>query len=142
MADAVPADPAIDASATQLPRYLLSSLVPLNWIPLLPVQLPNPNAAGQIISRLKLGAVLQPDGKKVVHRAVGDVLNAAAHLLLYDEEVPRDGVHITRQRRLTRWTDGSTWLWTSFRNQVGEGEGSSGLRFDQLLDPSVKAGTP
>jgi hypothetical protein len=84
--------------------------------------------------------VLQLDGKKVVHRAVGDVLNAAAHLLLYDEEVPREGVHITRQRRLTRWTDGSTWLWTSLRNQVGAGEGASGLQFDQLLDPSETTG--
>jgi len=28
--------------------------------------------------------------------------------------------------------DGSTWLWTAFRKQVGRGEGSSGLAFDQL----------
>jgi hypothetical protein len=25
-------------------------------------------------------------------------------------------------------------VWTAFRKQVGRGEGSSGLRFDQLLD--------
>lgn len=59
---------------------------------------------------------------------------------LYDEEVPREGVHITRQRRLTRWTEGSTWLWTSLRNQLGAGEGASGLQFDQLLDPSETMG--
>jgi hypothetical protein len=136
-ADAAPADPAGDAPAADLPRYLLSSQVAPNWIPLLPVQLPNPlqpaNTAGQIISRLKRGAVLQSDGTKKIHSAMGEVLNAGAQLLLYDEEVPREGVHIIRQRRLTRWTDGSTWLWTAFRNQIGRGEGSSGLQFDRLL---------
>jgi hypothetical protein len=44
-------------------------------------------------------------------------------------------VHIISQRRLARWADGSTWLWTSFRNQAGTGEGSSGLKFDQVLEP-------
>jgi hypothetical protein len=57
--------------------------------------------------------------------------------LLYDEEVPRDGVRLTRQRRMTRWTDGSTWVWTSFRNDVGRGEGSSGLQFDQVVGPTT-----
>jgi hypothetical protein len=137
--DAAPPDPSSDTTGTELPRYLLSSQVAPSWIPLLPVQLPNPsqppNTAGQILSRLKRGAVLQPDGTKQIHAAVGQILNAGAQLLLYDEELPREGVHITRQRRLTRWTDGSTWLWTSFRNQVGTGEGSSGLKFDQILEP-------
>ena len=54
---------------------------------------------------------------------------------LYDEEVPREGARITRQRRMARWTDGSTWLWTSFRNQAGQGEGSSQLTFDQVIEP-------
>jgi len=137
--DSAPLQPSPDSMGTELPRYRLSSQVPPNWIPLLPVQLPNPsqplNTAGQILSRLKRGAVLQPDGTKQVHAAVGGILNAGAQLLLYDEEVPREGVHITRQRRLARWTDGSTWLWTSFRNQAGTGEGSSGLKFDQVLEP-------
>jgi hypothetical protein len=121
------------------PQYLLASQVPRNWIPLLPVQVPNPlqpNAPGQFLSRLKRGAMLQADGSTTtVHSEVGEVLRSVANLLLYDEEVPREGIRITRQRRLARWTDGSTWLWTGFRNQAGQGEGSSALRFDQLLDP-------
>ena len=140
-ADAAPIDV---APVTNLPRYLLSSEVPPNWIPLLPVQLPNPSqqgVAGQIITRLKRGAVLQSDGTQKVHAAAGEVLNAGAQLLLYDEEVPREGVHIVRQRRLTRWTDGSTWVWTSLRNQVGTGEGSSGLKFDQVLEPGAPQST-
>ena len=124
--DAAPVDAPVDPAVADLPRYLLSTQVPPNWIPLLPVQIPNPafpNTAGQILSRLKRGAVLQPDGSGKVHTATGEVLRSLGSQLLYDEEVPREGARITRQRRLARWTDGSTWLWTSFRNQVGHGRG-------------------
>ena len=102
------------------------------------MQIPNPafpTTAGQILSRLKRGAVLQPDGSKKVHNATGEVLGSLGNQLLYDEEVPREGARITRQRRMARWTDGSTWLWTSFRNQAGQGEGSSQLTFDQVIEP-------
>jgi len=139
--DAAPADAPVVTSAT-LPRYLLSSQVPPNWIPLMPVQVPNPaqqTTAGQALSRLKRGALLQPDGTKKPNVATGDVLLSLSNLLLYDEEVPREGACITRRRRLARWTDGSTWLWTSFRNEVGQGEGASRLQFDQLLEPSGAA---
>jgi hypothetical protein len=140
-ADAAPVDLSVDPATAHLPRYLLSTQVPPNWIPLLPVQIPNPafpNTAGQILSRLKRGAVLQPDGSGKVHSAAGEVLASLGTQLLYDEEVPREGARITRQRRLARWTDGSTWLWTSYRNQVGRGEGSSQLTFDQVLEPELR----
>jgi hypothetical protein len=129
-----PASPPGDAVAADAPaRYLLSSTVPENWIALLPVQLRT--AQGQVVSRLKRGAVLQADGPPTVHRAQSQALNAAADLLLHDEDVPREGVHVTRARRMARWIDGSTWVWTAFRKQVGRGEGSSGLQFDQLRGP-------
>ena len=117
------------------PRYQLASTVPPNWIPLLPVQLADP-ANGRIVSRLRRGAVLQPDGSAKIHPALGQVLNAAQPLLLYDEEVPREGVHVTVRRRLARWIDGSTHVWTAYRRSVGRGEGSSGLRFDQAIEPT------
>ncbi|MEP6493009.1 MAG: hypothetical protein ABJF01_10055 [bacterium] len=117
------------------PRYLLSSTVPSNWIPLLPVQLDG--GAGVLVLRLKRGAMLQPDGSNIVRTGRSQALNVAASLLLYDEEVPRDGVHITRRRRAARWIDGSTWLWTAFRNETGTGEGSAGLQFDQVQDGAV-----
>jgi hypothetical protein len=111
------------------PRYLLSTTVPDNWIPLLPVQLDD---HGQLVSRLKRGAVLQPDGTNRVHQARSEALKALADSLLYDEEIPREGVHITRQFRMTLWVDGSRWVWAAFRNIVGSGEGSAGMRFDHL----------
>jgi hypothetical protein len=132
--DAASATPPAAATATgsadALVRYVLSSTVPGNWIPLLPVQ--QAAEGGKIVQRLKRGAVLQPDGSQKIHPAQGTVLNAGTELLLFDEEVPREGAHVTRGRRMARWTDGSSWVWTSFRRQVGRGEGSSGLRFDQV----------
>lgn len=124
-------------SSNDLPQYRLATSVPANWIPFLPVQVPNPSLPPQatrwILSRLKRAAMLQPDGSSIKHEATTQALSAAQDLLLYDEEVPRDGTHITRRRRISRWADGSTWLWTAFRNESGQGEGSSGLKFDQVV---------
>jgi hypothetical protein len=109
---------------------LLSTTVPKHWIPLLPVQLRAP--PDHVVSRLRRGAVLQPDGSQEIHRAEGRILNKDPHLLMFDEEVPREGVHVARHYQLARWTDGSTWVWMALRKTVGRGEGSSGLRFDSV----------
>jgi hypothetical protein len=128
-----PADSAADtggaAPGDALPRYLLSTTVPNHWIPLLPVQL---REEGKVVSRLRRGAVLQPDGSQEIHKAQGRILNKDPHLLMFDEEVPREGVHVARHYQLARWIDGSTWAWMALRKTVGRGEGSSGLRFDSV----------
>jgi hypothetical protein len=130
--DTVPPEAADEPDATPggLPRYRLASTVPPAWIPLLPVQLTA--ADGQMQSRLQRGAVLRPDGSKEVQRAQSRLLNLVPRLLLHDEEVPREGVRVTRQVQLARWTDGSTLCWLGQRTAVGRGEGSSGLRFDRI----------
>jgi hypothetical protein len=130
--------PPLDPAVADLPRYLLSTGVPRNWIPLLPVQIPNPafpGVPGQILSRLKRAGVLEPNGYGTIYAFTGEILGSLGAKLLYDEEVPREGARLTRQRRMARWTDGSTWVWTSYRNQVGLGEGSSQLKFDQVIEP-------
>ena len=119
------------------PRYLLSSTVPPNWIPLIPAQ---QIKDGKVISQLKVGAVLQPDGTNRIHPAQGQVLQSNPNLVIYDEEVPREGINVKRNRRMARWVDGTTWVWTSFNKQVGRGEGSSGLVFDQLLNAQDPGG--
>ena len=129
-----PADSASDTggsapSEANLPRYLLSTTVPKHWIPLLPVQL---REEGKVVSRLRRGAVLQPDGSHEIHRAEGQILNKDPRLLMFDEEVPREGIHVARHYQLARWIDGSTWAWMALRKFVGRGEGSSGLRFDSV----------
>lgn len=111
--------------------YTLASTVPANWVPLLPVQQPGA-VPGSIVQRLRRGAVLAPDGSNRTTVAEGDILSAGSQLLLFDEEIPREGVRMTRGRRMARWVDGSTWLWTAYKRRVGRGESSSGLQFDHL----------
>ena len=123
--------PAAQGDAS-LPRYVLSSRVPSNWIPLLPVQVPRPD--GTVTLRLRRGEVLQPDGSRAKHHALGTLLNPGGPLSLHDEEVPREGIRVTRHYQMARWTDGATFTWVANRKQVGRGEGSSGLRFDSLED--------
>lgn len=112
-----------------VPAYRLATDVPDYWVPLLPVQSP----AGL---RLRRGAVLKPDGPPEPVRARGRILNPEPPgppvLSLHDEEVPREGIRVTRQYQLARWTDGATHLWVGRRKVVGRGEGSSALKFDTL----------
>jgi hypothetical protein len=133
-----PQDSAADTGASPpsgdaLPRYLLSSTVPDNWIPLLPVQLREPpESPDKVVSRLRRGALLQPDGSQKIHTAKGEILNKDERLLMFDEEVPREGIHVARHYQLARWIDGSSWVWMALRKEVGRGEGSSALRFDSV----------
>lgn len=106
-------------------RYRLATDVPRNWTPLLPQRTLDPPSL-----RLVRAAMLTPDGSNVLRRAQGELLNAQAKLALFDEEIPREGIKVTRQFERTRWIGGSTLLWIGLRKQVGKGEGSSALRFD------------
>jgi hypothetical protein len=114
-----------------VPYYDLSSDVPENWVPLLPVQIPL--STGGMQTRLQRGAVLVADGTRRVRPALGEILATGSRLLLRDEEVPREGVRVTRQYELARWIGGTTFLWAGRKKQVGRGEGSSGLAFDREL---------
>lgn len=58
------------------------------------------------------------------------MLEPQRELLLYEEEVPREGARVTRTYQYARWIDGSTHLWVGRRKEPGRGEGSSGLQFD------------
>jgi hypothetical protein len=118
--------------ATPLPgtvAYRLATDVPDYWIPLLPVQ----SSAGL---RLRCGKMLKIHGSWEPVEARGHILNPdPPHpdgLAICEEEIPREGVRVTRSYQLARWQDGSTHLWIGRRKEVGRGEGSSGLRFDTL----------
>jgi hypothetical protein len=107
--------------------YKLATKVPDNWVPLLPVT----SSEGL---RLRRGKVLKVDGPPEFVEAQGRILNphrtSDQGLRIFEEEIPREGVRVTRSYQYTRWFDGSTHLWVARRKQVGSGEGSSGLRFD------------
>jgi hypothetical protein len=107
--------------------YQLATSVPDYWVPLLPVR----TADGL---RLQRGKVLKIDGQLETVGARGRVLDADQPLQIFEEEIPREGLRVTRSWQLARWHDGSTHLWIGRQKEIGRGEGSSGLRFD-TIDP-------
>ena len=123
------------ASIPDTLRYKLSTEVPDYWVPLLPVK------TNQGL-RLKRGAVLKTDGLTENVQALGRILESGQELSLFEEEVPREGMRVTRSYQFTRWTDGSSHFWIGRRKGIGRGEGSSGLKFDSLdgKDQSTEMG--
>jgi len=116
------------APADGTPIYRLATTTPENWVPLVPVR----TGAGL---RLRRGQLLRADGSREFVRAQGAILERDGKpggVDVYEEEVPREGIRVTRAYQLARSQDGSTRLWIGRRKQVGRGEGASGLQFDRL----------
>jgi hypothetical protein len=104
-------------------RYVVQTATPEHWIPFLPVSV-DP-ARGTVA--LERGAMLS---------AAGGLTGPAGRLLVspqpvWEEEIPRTGITVSRVVVRSRWLDGSTHLWISRRTTTGSGEASSGLAFDQ-----------
>jgi hypothetical protein len=110
--------------------YRLQSYVPDHWHPFVPVR-----AAGLPLERRPVIRVAA-DGSRTVVEPKGRILQAASPLRIEQNEIPRDGAIVSRKFQLTRWTDGTTVLWVGRSKRVGRGEGSSGLRFDSVENPS------
>lgn len=112
--------------------YKLGTTVPDYWIPLLPQAETLPN--GQLALRLRRGAMPRfgPGGITGTIPPLGKLLRPGQPLALYEEEVPREGIRVTRAPQYTRWIGGTTHLWLGNEKQPGRGEGSSGLRFDTV----------
>jgi len=121
--------PAPAKASTNVLSYRLSTETPDNWVPLVP-------AKRKDGMRLERGKVLRIDKTWEFVEAQGRILNpdipAQEHFGIFEEEIPREGIRVTRSYQLTRWHDGSTHLWVGRRKRVGRGEGSSGLRFDSV----------
>ena len=118
---------AADAARSAVPLYRLATDVPAHWVPLLPQRQPAPDGS----LRLVRAAMLRPDGSNAVRSSRGAILSGPP-LKLHDEEVPREGMRVTRGYQCTRWIGGQTVLWLGLRKGVGRGEGASGLRFDDV----------
>lgn len=112
-------------------RYRLSTTVPANWLPLVPVRIDR----GRPDVRLRRGRVLlDRNGEPVTPVALGRILDPEQPLDVREEEVPRGGARITRSRHLVRWTGGTTHRWVGRRKRPAAGEAWSGLRFD-VVEP-------
>lgn len=127
------------AAAARL-RYKIMSTVPENWIPFIPVHVAGSNRQVQL-QRAALPRILEGDPDppvKVRPRTVllREGLDRAPPqpYFVHEEEVPRAGARLLQSFQRTRWIGGRVYTWLRARKQTGRGEGSSGLRFDELVD--------
>jgi hypothetical protein len=105
--------------------YQIQTATPEHWVPFLPVSVDK--ARGTVA--LQRAAMLS---------AAGGLTGPAGRLLaptvpVWEEEIPRTGVTVSRVVVRSRWLDGTTHLWVSRRTATGSGEASSGLAFDQAV---------
>ncbi len=123
------AEPAGSAAGTSAWRYRLQTAVPPWWIPLAPER----TAADSAQVRLRRARLLAWRGLDTRFvGAIGRVLAPERALRLYEEEVPKGGVEVTRAWQLARDEEGGVHLWMARRKRPGRGERASGLRFDAL----------
>jgi hypothetical protein len=113
--------------------YVLQTMVPEHWIPLVPVLDP----AGSAAIVLQRGSLLTQDGSARPITAQGTLLApATSPWYFHEEEVPRAGLRLRRVPSHARWLDGTTHAWVARQVGSGRGEGSSGLQFDLAVPPS------
>jgi hypothetical protein len=120
-------------------RYTIMNSVPENWIPFIPVHVPNSSRAMQL-QRAALPRILTGDTKKPQRvrprtsmLSAGLDLRPRAPFYIFEEEVPRAGVCVTMRYNRARWRDGTVCVWLGMRKEIGRGERSSGLAFDQIV---------
>jgi hypothetical protein len=112
--------------------YVLQTMVPEHWIPLVPVR--DPDGTGAVV--LQRGSLLTQDGTARPITAEGVLLEPeVSPWYFHEEEVPRSGLRVRRVPAIARWLDGSPYDWVSRRVSAGAGEGSSGLQFDLAVPP-------
>lgn len=129
-------------------RYQLMTSVPENWIPFIPVHIPNDHREIQLrrasMPRIIEGGAKPPDPVKprttLLRRGLDD--STAVQYNLHEEEVPRAGVRAHQAFQRTRWYDGQAFVWFGARKQTGRGERASGLKFDQVKPKKPAAQTP
>ncbi len=121
-------EPTQPASKQEALYWRLATEVPDYWIPLIPVQIED--GGGAILFRR--GTTLREDGSVKPQTAQSHILlpDPGNRLDIYEEEVPREGIRVTRNYQYARWVDGAPLLWIGRRKGPGRGEGTSGLRFD------------
>jgi hypothetical protein len=136
----LPAAQAANNAAAAPIRYRVMSTVPENWIPFLPVHVEGSNREIQL-QRAALPRVLEGDPDPPVKVRPRTVLlregldrSPSQPYFVHEEEVPRAGARVLQSYQRTRWTDGRVYTWLCVRKQTGRGEGSSGLRFDEIVN--------
>ena len=130
-ARATQAPPAGPPDPDAIPVYSVARPTPSWWYPLLPAQ------AGLRAIELSLGRVADAAGTQPAPsgRILADTGSEAGPLTLAEESVPRAGLRVVARARYLRTPDGGRRVWVGRSSGPGGGEGSSGLRYDDVTLP-------
>ena len=119
-----------------IPLYRLASTVPENWIPFMPTSARPFFNIGHNAIRLRRAQMLRnvDDEEPTPIPAMSRLLELSGQPLLWLEEstVPRAGLRVRLTGQRVRWVDGKTYVWYGRSILTGLGEGSSGLKFDEV----------
>lgn len=119
------ADGTLDKPDAKRPRrYRIATPPPRHWIPLVPVK----TGPDQIALEAR-GLPDDRDPTRVLE-PLGDIVRLG--MVIREEEIPADGLTVTRTAQLARWLGGGTALWVGRSRRAGQQEGSSGLSYDVL----------
>ena len=127
-------------------RYQAMNSVPENWIPMIPVHVPNNNREVQLqrtaMPRILSGDTNPPQKVQPLTSLLrqGLDLTPPQTYFLHEEEVPRAGARVTQYFSRARWMQGQVFTWLRAQKQTGRGEASSGLAFDRLVDKDGNEG--
>ena len=126
--------PGAEPDADDRWRFQLSTPMPDQWVPLVPVRLTE--VTGSVVSD---GTIMFQRGRTPLagqpgasRGARGQILTPEQRLLIHEEEIPRSGIRVVRRFESARDAAGRLHTWVGRRKGAGRGEGDSGLRFDVL----------
>ena len=118
-----------DSSGDGLIKYHLSSSVPANWMPYVPVHTGDNKREIQL-RRAAMLSTAENDGQIVIQGRSLLLRHAGISHRVNEEAVSRAGTAVRLCAQRARWIDGSIHFWFGHKTGPGRGEGSSGLRFD------------
>lgn len=117
----------------QIAYRLMVDNIPENWIPFVPVRMPDDDNREIQLQRAALLRDLGGDGPEVAPPRT-QILRPAwpAPYFVHEEQVPRSGVEIVLTYQRTRHATGRPIVWCGRARRSGRGQGSSGLAFDRI----------
>ena len=105
--------------------YEPKTYIPINWIPYMPKRLDN---EGNYV--LRRARTMEDTSKGAQYK--GMFLSESKYI--FEEEVPRTGIMLTRVFQMARDSEGKRYCWRSRKKRPDVIQHSSGLRFDSLIE--------
>jgi hypothetical protein len=113
--------------------YVAMNAIPEHWIPFIPVHVPDDNREIQL-QRAAMPSVVDGEPVRARTTLLRHGFDAGKQYFINEEEVPQAGTRLSVSFNRTRWRGGRVVVWLSAKRGTGRGEGSSGLRFDLLIN--------